>query len=363
MGIWKRPDGGRKPWRATFPHPVTRKTVRAPGGFATKGAAIAWRDSTRAEILASGGGYDPQHGRLTFDAFRRLVWQPQRQVGESTAARDRSLMPRLTRWDDWPLVDIRPSHVRAWARDLASSETPNVAWHTLSLFRGILQLAKDDGRIPSNPADGASVPTPPPHEDRTLTDDEVALIIAAMPWPGYRVFTELLAGTGLRWSECAALPERLADHSRKLVRVRWTIDRHGRLHEYVKGSAGAAFRDVPLTDALDEVLTTWLKIRPDTPDHDAGGKFLFVGPRGKPLQYQNFLANAWRLALSGAHIAEPLPTPHDLRHYYGTKLGEAGIGEANIGALLGHAPNSRITRRYVQPTQSRLDQARDVFDR
>lgn len=44
---------------------------------------------------------------------------------------------------------------------------------------------------------------------------------------------------------------------------------------------------------------------------------------------------------------------HRLRHSYGTALGESGADLATIGFLMGHAPGSPMTRRYVHSTEER----------
>lgn len=360
MPAYKVRDGRPKPWHAEFPHPVTKKRIYGPY-FRTKAEAVQWEQDER-DIMARSPLYKPGAGRIKFPEFVQYTFMPQRNVARATAARDRAIMPRLAYWDLYSLGDIMPSDVRKWAKMLAETETPNVADKALTLFRSILELAKLDGTLPLNPADGASVPAPPPHEDRVLTDAEVHEIVYSMPWVGYTVFTKLLAETGLRWGEAAALPERLVDTTERVVRVRWTMEKDGTVKELLKGG-DAAYRDVPLPGQLVQDITVWRGLKEASPWHPAGGGFEFMGRYWAKLQYDNYNARIWKPALAAAGIAKPWPTPHDLRHYYGTKLGEAGIGEANIGALLGHAPNSRITRRYVQPTQSRLDQARDVFDR
>lgn len=357
MPVYKT-TGRKKPWRVEFTDPRSKKRV-TKAGFATRTEARQWEEDERTK-LRTVPAYSPGKGRMKFAAFYDQVWAPQRRVARSTAGRDRSLRPRLAYWDTWSLEEIVPSDVRSWAKKLSEEQTPSVAGKALNLFRSILDLAKLDGYVSLNPADGATVPAAPPHEDRILTDDEVHNIVYAMPWIGYTVFTKLLSETGLRWGEAAALPERLVDTTERVVRVRWTMEKDGTLKELLKGGS-SAYRDVPLPGQLVQDIKVWRGLKEASPWHPGGGGFEFMGRYWRKLQYDNYNARIWKPALAEAGIARPWPTPHDLRHYYGTKLGEAGMGEANIGALLGHAPNSRITRRYVQPTQSRLDQARDVF--
>jgi len=60
-------------------------------------------------------------------------------------------------------------------------------------------------------------------------------------------------------------------------------------------------------------------------------------------------------------VAEPLPTPHDCRHTYGTRLGDAGLERHDIMALMGHDAY-RTSHRYVHSDEDkRLARARQAM--
>jgi integrase len=58
----------------------------------------------------------------------------------------------------------------------------------------------------------------------------------------------------------------------------------------------------------------------------------------------------------------PLPTPHDCRHTYGTRLAEQNVPSHEIGALMGHA-DARSTARYVHAGEIRFERARSAIER
>ena len=45
----------------------------------------------------------------------------------------------------------------------------------------------------------------------------------------------------------------------------------------------------------------------------------------QPLDYSNWVKRVWGPAVRAAELAEPLPTPHDCRHSYGSWLADNGV--------------------------------------
>jgi hypothetical protein len=99
------------------------------------------------------------------------------------------------------------------ASGLAGS-TVRQAYGVLSL---VLSLAVRDRRIASNPADGVKLPRKARSEKRFLTSDEVARL-AGEAGP-HRVAVLLLAYTGLRFGELAALRARRIDLMRRRLEI------------------------------------------------------------------------------------------------------------------------------------------------
>jgi integrase len=70
----------------------------------------------------------------------------------------------------------------------------------------------------------------------------------------------------------------------------------------------------------------------------------------------------WYPALERAKLPDPQPTPHDLRHTYGSWLGEAGVPPQQIAALMGHS-SLRSVQRYIHETEARFEQARQALQK
>ena len=88
----------------------------------------------------------------------------------------------------------------------------------------------------------------------------------------------------------------------------------------------------------------------------AGGGHLFTDGSEQPLrrsQVDNAFRKACRRAgLTGFRF-------HDLRHEYGSRLGDADVNLKKIARLMGHS-TTKQTERYVHPTEDRLLQATEV---
>lgn len=67
-------------------------------------------------------------------------------------------------------------------------------------------------------------------------------------------------------------------------------------------------------------------------------------------------------AVPGAGLADPQPTPHDLRHTYGTRMAEAGLESHDRMALMGHR-DLRSAQRYTHSGNARFDRARQALAR
>jgi site-specific recombinase XerD len=67
-------------------------------------------------------------------------------------------------------------------------------------------------------------------------------------------------------------------------------------------------------------------------------------------------------AIAGLGLADPQPTPHDVRHTYGTRLADAGLEQHDRMALMGHR-DVRSAQRYVHSGDTRFDRARAALAR
>jgi integrase len=109
--------------------------------------------------------------------------------------------------------------VQEWAAELPGS--PETIRKVVNVLSGALQLAVDDGRLPSNPAVKLKLPKRVRTTKRYLTHDQVAALAHAVGARsngakyGYDVLILTLAYCGLRWGELSGLRVRDLDLAKR----------------------------------------------------------------------------------------------------------------------------------------------------
>lgn len=248
------------------------------------------------------------------------------------------------KFGSWPLAAINSWDIETWVTDMTGKVGAVTVQSSLRLLGQLLGSAVKHKLLPANPTAVVTAPRPPSHIDRILSRAEAEVLLDQFTGRD-RLFVEVLLYTGLRWSEAANLKGFRVDLLRKRIQVKKVRDRRGNEKE-PKTPSGV--RLVPLTDELVVALS-----RIVTPDDS----LVFTAPQGGRLVYQNWMAFVWRPALERAKLVDPQPTPHDLRHTYGSWLGEAGVPPKQIAALMGHK-TLRSVERYIHETEARFEQAR-----
>jgi integrase len=168
----------------------------------------------------------PERGRITVEAWAQQWLAAQNGLKPSTSYRYRSLLRSqvLPRWGRHRLADVSHADVAAWVADMTTGglapATVRQAHRVLAL---VLTLAVRDGRIPRNPATGVPLPRAVRAEPRFLTREQVEQLADAAA--EYGDVVRLLAYTGLRFGELAALRVRRIDFLRKAADRR--RERHG----------------------------------------------------------------------------------------------------------------------------------------
>jgi integrase len=110
-------------------------------------------------------------------------------------------------------------------------------------------------------------------EQRHFTDEEVGKILSAAPEP-FGTILAVTAVLGLRIGEVLALRISDIDFTRKIVRVRQSVDAATRNVQAVKSQASSA--DVPMPSQLAARLRIYLQ------KHEGKTDLLFVNRRGRP---------------------------------------------------------------------------------
>lgn len=195
----------------------------------------------------------------------------------------------------------------------------------------LLDVYMDSLHTEAGATQDALTPDEPASENRALSDAlqqrDTALV-------------ELLYGSGLRISEALGLNMVDVQSQSGVVRVL---------------GKGSKERLAPLSDASQNALSAWLRVRAlyAAPSERA----VFVGTRGKRLnrrQAARVIEVMRQQADIGQHVA-----PHSLRHSFATHLLEGGADLRAVQELLGHARLS-TTQRYTHVT---LDALTRVYDK
>lgn len=244
------------------------------------------------------------------------------------------------------LADLSREQVSAWVVSLKRS--PKTIKNLHGLLSSCLTDAVRDGLIARNPAEGIGLPRldGPGREDITpLSTSDVALLIANTD-AHYQPLVQLLAGTGMRWSEATGLQARHVDPFACRVSITQAWKRQPD-SSMAMGSTKTrrSRRSLAITEALRDALVPLLSER-------AADAYLFQTPSGKPVRNSNFRDRVWLPAIAKAqrceaHKDEPkacgcagtlrvTPHIHDLRHFHASYLIAAGVPLVKIQRRLGH---------------------------
>lgn len=339
--------------------------------------------------VRTGEWIDPALAEATVSQWWERV-RESRRLEKASRARDDSHWRCHVEpyWGRWKLGAILKPDVSTW---VVSMERRGVGAATiqgsLGVLRAVLEQAVDARRIRSNPAIGVSAPRRNAHLDRILEPHEDELILDNLDsrFPGRpdaRLFIETLLDHGLRWEEAAAIDREHVDTRQRLFHIGPVVERDGTIRPYPKSPAGV--RPVPISDEI------WPRIRDRALVIKPGG-LMFPAPRGGVLHYSSWHDRVWQRGLcvdvedpelvakaaarrpgtSGPRprtarlqsiLDDPQPTPHDLRHTYGTRLAEAGVPIHDIMALMGHE-DMESAQRYLHSRDDRFDRARQAMNR
>lgn len=222
----------------------------------------------------------------------------------------------------------------------------------LAAIRQLYRFAHDEGWREDNPAIRLSGPGKDKRLPATLTQGEVAALLAAARETGKTgedrlraaCLMELLYATGMRVTELVTLPVSAARGDPQMILVR---------------GKGGKERLVPLSAPARAALADWLKAR------DAGEEAARLAKRAPPSRHlfpargkaghltrQGFFTLLKEIALR-AGLDPARVTPHVLRHAFATHLLEGGADLRAIQLMLGHA-DLATTEIYTHVLDERL---------
>ncbi|MBF6427880.1 tyrosine-type recombinase/integrase [Nocardia cyriacigeorgica] len=171
---------------------------------------------------------------------------------------------------------------------------------------------------------------------RTLTDEQVGLIIGACDRLRDRFLIELLTGTGLRIGEALGLRHEDIDAAGRLIRVRSRSNTNG-------ARVKTGQREVPVEARLIRLYTDYLVTEYGDLDCDYVFVNLWGGVHGTAWRYWNVTDLVARLrSRSGVRFSA-----HWFRHTYATGLLRRGVPAEVVAKLLDHSSVSTTTTTYA----------------
>jgi integrase len=341
-------QAGRR-YRVLYRRPDRLQTQKR--GFRTKRDAELYLAGI--EVDKSRGAYiDPTKSRVTIAEWMD-IWiaaRPDLRATSRTRAVgiiEKFIQPELGRI---PIGQFTRLQAQQWAASLPGS--PQTIRKMVNVLSGALQLAVDDGRLPSNPAQRLKLPRPTKTSKRYLSHDEVgALAIAIGRRPhgrdlGYDVLLLTLAYCGLRWGELCGLrvQDLDLDHARLIVRQTVVADKG---YQRIEAPKDYEHRSIPIPEFLVEMLRTQVADRvPSSP--------VFYGMRTKTYLRNHAFRKGWFDPASTEVGLDGL-TPHELRHTAASLAESSGAHVKAVQRMLGHASAAMTLDTYADLFDDDLD--------
>jgi integrase len=230
-----------------------------------------------------------------------------------------------------------------------------------ALLSSILTDAVTDRIIDRNPAVGAmpQLPDSKTEEMVFLSPTEFAVLLDQVQGWREKALVQMLAGTGLRWSEATALQVHDLDLDvRQAVDVRRAWKRRGSTFILGSPKTNRSRRSLGLSHELV------LALAPLTAGRDPG-EFLFTTQQGHVVRHNNFFNRVWKPAvLNARHAGLPkAPRIHDLRHTHASWLIAEKVSLPAIQRRLGHESITTTIDRYGHLAPEHVDEINAAIDR
>jgi integrase len=334
-------------------------------------------DARRTELestLRVGGYVDPASGKVLLGDMAESWLASRHDLRPSTWWKYRGLLDNhvIPKWGEHAVRSIHNEDIALWVASLLKSKDkggsglgPSQARHAFRVLSMALEWCVPR-RLVANPARGVTLPIQPDAEHVYLSCDQVeALADAAsrlrtkydQPTASSAVNRALilvLAYTGMRWGEAAALRVGRFDLEARRIRVAVTFTEvAGKQLEGLPKTGKR--RTVPIPRSLVAELKPLID---DRPDED----FVFTTKRGDPLRPSNWRRREFDKAVDAAGLVIPGLTPHKLRHTAASLAIAAGADVKVLQQMLGHADASMTLNTYGHLWPDRLDEVADTLD-
>lgn len=276
------------------------------------------------------------------------------------------------KWGSRRIGGITDTEINEWINELRTGKAPHdfnterkpkplgerSARHIVNnTFGAVLRYAAKRKLIPSNPLEDIELPKDnKPEEDPVFLTYEQVEHLADSCKPTDALLVRMLAYTGLRPNEMMALHIGDLDMKKHRIRVmrNFTNDKK---HRIVEGTPKTwEKRVVALPKFLEEALAHEIRGRRKT-------DYVFLSPKGKPLNLSNWRNRAWKSALERAELDKiDGLTPYSLRHTYASLAIAAGCDVKTLQNSMGHKDATETLNTYAAFWPDRLDEVADALE-
>lgn len=326
--------------------------TRDPAGRQRKKSVRTYEQARRlkSRLDLEKGSHDPQVAPdIIFNRYA-LGWV-ESYTGKRTVVRERTredyrrqlVTHVLPVFEGKKLAEITPGSIDSLVARMITGTperrglSPTTVRRVLVPLRGVFRAAVRNRLIAFDPMSGVEVPDLEPggrkRRVRVLTPEQLARLIWEIP-PEHRLFFDLLASTGLRWSEAVALGSKHLDIGACLIRV----ERAGADGTLGKTKTADSEREIRITPELCERLAM-------KAEEAKGREFLFCQADGRMLAYPHMrkyvlIPAAERAGLPGVRF-------HEFRHTAGSQLYANGASVKQIQKFLGHSNAAFTINTYI----------------
>jgi integrase len=295
---------------------------------------------------------DPRAGSTPFTEYAER-WIDNRDCAPGTRDSYRSALAKYIA----PAVNGRTLAQVSQDREVVESllaslrdagRSPELRGRVVAVITGVLDAAVAAGRLPSHRLGGITVRRGVSEEATIIPATKQQLeALASGLRPELALTVWLMAGTGLRISECLAVRLDGFRDGGKVLRVREQVARQGG-YGPLKDRRPGEFRDVPVPAWL------WAEVKDHAKNYGADG-YLFPAT--------SYSAYRHRFASAAAKAGLPKDfTAHQLRHMFASKLLTSGVPITDVSKWLGHR-DFRVTHQtYSHLVPESWDRAREVLE-
>ena len=323
--------------------------------FGTKGEARRYLDRNSTD-MQRGEWVDPALRRIQFDAWANTWWDTTRKLRPATRRGYHQLLHGhvLPYFAGRPMSSIDYLDVEQFiAHKLDQGLSAKKVRDAVSVISLIMKCAVRSNARKDNPAADHQIRVP----RRKLTTgdvlsmDQVHRLVSHVSDP-YKPAIWLLVLTGMRPAELCGLRVGAVDFTRNSLHISETLQPIHRFgaenYRLIAGppKTDSGDRVIPIPSWLTEELAAMLADRAEQngcPVHR--DNYLFVRPKGGPLERDKFRQSVIRPALRAAGLPDTLRT-YDLRHSHASLLIDRGANVLAVAQRMGHSDPTVTLRVY-----------------